>query len=106
MTSGRPFPFEQNAADDAQEMGERENLADGLRPLRHAAEGKHEAGEQDRRQKDEEGHLHRLKLVLGDGGEGDAHGEIGGDEDERDEREAAECCRASARERENARRPG
>ena len=77
--------FQQDAADDAQEMSERENFADRLRPVRHAAKGKHEAGEQDRRKEDEESHLHRLKLVLRDRGKGDAHGEVRGDEDERDD---------------------
>ena len=76
--------LQQDPADDAQKVRERQKFADRLRPARHAAEREHEAGEQDRRQEEEEGHLHGLQLVLGEGGKGDAHGEIGRDEDERD----------------------
>ena len=39
----------------------------------------------DRWKENEEGHLHRLELILGDGGKGDAHREVRGDEDERDD---------------------
>jgi hypothetical protein len=49
-------------------------------------------GEQEGGEEEEEGHLHRLELVVGDGGEGDSEGEIGPDEQEHDreqERQAA-----------------
>ena len=45
-------------------MRQRKDFAERLRPLRHAAKGKHEAGQQERRQKEEERHLHRLQLIL------------------------------------------
>ena len=51
---------------------------------RHAAEGEHEAGQEDRRQEEEERHLHRLQLVPRDGGDGVADGEVGGDEEQRE----------------------
>jgi hypothetical protein len=37
-------------------------------------------------------HLHRLELVLRDGGEGDAHGQIRGDEDERDDEQSGNAA--------------
>src|SRR5690606_4032515 len=55
--------FQQYAARDTQEMGEREGLAKPLRPLRHTPEREHEAGQQDGRQKEKHRHLHCLKLV-------------------------------------------
>jgi len=39
-------------------------FADDLGPARHAAKRKHESGEQNRREKDEESHLYRLQLFL------------------------------------------
>ena len=87
-------------------MREREDFADHLRPVRHAAKREHEAREQNRRQEDEERHLHRLELILRDGREGDAHGEIGGDEDERDQQQQKDAAHASAREKEAAPRSG
>ena len=74
--------LEQDAADDAQEVREGK-FADVLGPVRHPAEGEHEPREQERRQEKEEGHLHGLELVSRDGREGDAHGQVGGDEDQR-----------------------
>ena len=55
--------FQQNAANDAQKMSERESFSNHLGPTRHAAERKHETREQDRREKNEESHLHGLQLV-------------------------------------------
>ena len=40
---GRCVPFQQYAANDPQEMRERQDFADPLCPDRHAAKGKHEA---------------------------------------------------------------
>src|SRR5262249_44961040 len=40
---GEVSALERNAADDADEMGERQGLAYDLRPLRHAAEGEGKA---------------------------------------------------------------
>ena len=48
--------------------------------------GNSEARQQDIRQEEEERHLHRLQLVLGDGGEGVADGEVGGGEQRRQRR--------------------
>ena len=103
-TSAHAISFEQNAADDAQEMRERQDFADDLRPMRHAAERKHEAGEQDRRQEEEERHLHRLQLVLRDRREGDAHREVGGDEDERDDQQQRDAAQHRHVEEKVARR--
>src|SRR5260370_35056842 len=63
-------------------MGERESLSDHLSPTRHAAERKHETGEQDRRDKNEESHLHGLQLIFRDRGKRDAHRQVRDDEDE------------------------
>src|SRR5262249_48039463 len=60
-------PFQQNATDDAQKMRERKSFPDDLRPVRHAAEWKHEAGKKDRGKKNKESHLARLQLVFRDG---------------------------------------
>ena len=68
-------------------MGEGKNFADHLGPARHAAKRKHESREQDRRQKDKESHLHRLQLVLRDGGEGDSHRQVCNDEYKRDQQQ-------------------
>src|SRR5262245_26245874 len=62
-------------------MSEGKNLADHLCPPWHAAERKHETREQDRREKDEEGHLYSLQLVFSDRGKRDAHREVCDDED-------------------------
>src|SRR5256885_6724044 len=42
--------LQQNSPDDAQKMRQRKNFADDLGPVWHAAKGKHETGEQDRRE--------------------------------------------------------
>src|SRR6476620_12281690 len=68
-------------------MGERKNFADHLGPAWHTAKRKHESGEQNRREKDEESHLYRLQLVFRDGGEGDSHRQICDDEHERDQQQ-------------------
>src|SRR5260370_34861456 len=68
-------------------MGERKNFADHLGPAWHAAKRKHESGEQNRREKDEESHLYRLQLVFRGGGEGDSHRQIYDDEHERDQQQ-------------------
>src|SRR6266567_696613 len=68
--------FQKNAADDAHEMSEWQYFPNCLRPAGHSAEWKGEAGKQQRRQKEKESHLHRLKLVLGNRGKRDAHGKI------------------------------
>ena len=49
----------------------------------HAFEGKHEARQQDRGQEEKEGHLHGLKLRGGNRRDEQAHGQIGGNEDQR-----------------------
>ena len=54
--------LEHDFAHDAQKMRDRQAFADRFRPARHRGERKHETGKQDRRQKNEEGHLHRLHL--------------------------------------------
>src|SRR4051794_35871783 len=59
----RAVGLEKDTADDAQEVGERENFAEVLRPFGHAAERKHEARKQEGREEKEERHLQRLKLV-------------------------------------------
>src|SRR5882724_5711808 len=64
--------LEHQPTDDAQEMGDRNAFANRLRPARHAAEGKGESRQEDRRQQEEERHLHSLQLVLGDGRKGEA----------------------------------
>src|SRR3954470_5598054 len=84
--------LEEDAADDAQEMGEREYLANDLRPLRHPTEGKHETREKKRGEKEEERHLHGLKLILGNGRESDSHGEIRRDKRERHEEQQRETA--------------
>ena len=53
----------------------------------HAAKGKHETGEQDRREKNKERHLHCLQLVFRDRGKRYAHGEVRDNEDEGDPQE-------------------
>ena len=68
-------------------MRDRDGGAEGLRPFRHAAEGEHEAGEQDRRQHVEEGHLHRLQLCSGEGGDQEAEGEAADDKQKHAEAE-------------------
>ena len=75
--------LQHHAADDAQEMRQRQDFADPLRPHRHAAEREHEAAQQQRRQEEEERQLHRLHLALGHGREGEADREIGRDEKDR-----------------------
>src|SRR6185369_12218102 len=72
--------LEEDAADDPKEMGERQEFSDDLRPFGHAAEREHEPGEQQRREKEEKGHLHRLELVFCQGGKRDAHRQVCGDE--------------------------
>ena len=98
--SAMPFPLSRMPRTMRRKWVSGKDFADHLRPVRHAAERKHEPGKQDRRQEDEERHLHRLKLVLREGGKRDAHREIRRDEDQRDRAAAGECCRPSARERE------
>ena len=74
-------------------MGQGQDFADALGPERHAAEGEEVAGKEDRGEEDEEGHLHRLELILGDGGKHDAHGQIGQNKNKRGgekERDAAQ----------------
>ena len=73
--------LEQDAPGDPHEVSQRHNFTNGLRPDRHAPEGEQISGKQDGGQKDEEGHLHGLKLVLRNGGKHDPQGEIGRDED-------------------------
>src|SRR5262249_48623484 len=75
--------FQQNATNNAKKMSERESFPDYLRPMRHPAKRKHEAGEQNRREKDKKCHLHRLQLVLSDGGKGDPHRQVRNNEDKR-----------------------
>ena len=64
-------------------MREWQTFADVLCPRRHATKRKHVAGQQQRRQKKEERHLHRLQLVLGDGRERNAHREVSENEHQR-----------------------
>src|SRR6516165_5152839 len=59
--------LQKDAAHDTKKMREWKNFADHLGPARHAAERKHETGEQDRWKKYEERHLHGLQLVFRDG---------------------------------------
>src|SRR5262245_4415082 len=73
---GEAVPLQHDAADDADEMSEREHLADPLRPVRHAAEREGEARQQEIWQEEEERHLHGLELILGDSGECIADGEV------------------------------
>ena len=90
--SGRPLPFSMIPR-TMRRKWVRGALADPLRPAGHPAERKGKSGEQDARQEKEHGHLHRLKLVLGDGREGVADGEIGDDVDgerRRQQRERAD----------------
>src|SRR5512133_2481718 len=47
---GKAVPFEENATDNPEEMGERQNFADELCPFRHAPEREHESGEEQRRE--------------------------------------------------------
>jgi hypothetical protein len=54
--------LEHDRADDPQEMRQRENLTQRLRPFGMPRNGKHEARQQKRRQEEEEGELHRLHL--------------------------------------------
>ena len=87
--------LQHQAAHDAHEMGRRQDLADPLRPHRHAAEREHEARQQDRGQQEEDRGLHRLELVLGHRRDGEADREVGGDEQRRAEAEQREAALAS-----------
>ena len=69
--------LEQNTPDNAQKVGERQRLADVLGPDRHAPEGEHEAGKQNRGQEKEKGHLHGLQLVPRQGGKGQTDSDVG-----------------------------
>src|ERR1051326_9642594 len=74
-------------------MRRRQDFTDPLRPDRHALKWKCEAGEQNRRQKEEERHLHRLQLILRDRRKSIADRKIGNDEygeRAREQREGAE----------------
>lgn len=73
--------FEQDAAHDPDEMGERQALPDPLRPNRHPREWECEPGHHDIRQEEHDRHLHRLQLVPGDRGEGVTDRQVGGDEE-------------------------
>src|SRR5687768_1908981 len=75
--------LEEDAAYDAQKMGEWQARPDPLRPLGHPAKWKHESGEQNRWQEKEERHLHGLKLVSRQSRERDSHREVRRDEQER-----------------------
>ena len=97
ITSVKTVSFQQNSPHDAQEMGERQDFANVLRPARHPAKREHIAGQQQRRQEEEKRHLHRLKLVLGDGREGDADGEVRHDEQKRQHHQQRHAARQSAR---------
>ena len=92
-TSSRPFPLSRMPR-----TMRRKCVSGKTSPMycahdRHAAEREHEAREQERRQEEEERHLHRLELVLGERREGDAHGEVGDDEEERGHQQEAEVAR-------------
>src|SRR4030095_16358026 len=73
-------------------MRERKYFADRLRPVRHAAKWEHEPREEYGRKKDKERHLHRLKLIARDGGDGDAHREVRGDKHQRDDTEQRDAA--------------
>ena len=62
-------------------MRQRQDLADGLRPFRHAPEREHESGQQNRGQEEEESQLHGLHLGAGDRGESEAKCQVGHHED-------------------------
>src|SRR4051812_33715305 len=62
---GEVAVLEGDAADDAQEVGEGQDLREVLGGTRHPLEGEHEAGEQDVRQQKEHRHLHGLLLGPG-----------------------------------------
>ena len=68
--------FQENAANDAHEVSQRQHFSKRLRPAWHSAEGKGESGEQQRRQKEKESHLHGLQLVLRNRGERDSDREV------------------------------
>ena len=98
MANSKPIslqfaPFSMTAAHDAQEMGQRQKVSPTiLRPVRHAVEREHEAGQQDRRQEEEEGQLHRLHLRAREGRERVAEQHHRQHEDEHAERAA--CARS------------
>src|SRR5512145_2916620 len=88
---GRPVALQHYSADDTQEMRQRQDFAQRLRPPGHAAKRKHEPREQDRRQEEEHRHLHRLKLVLRHGREGEPDAEVGGYEEDHRRRQQREA---------------
>ena len=73
-------------------MGERQQLADHLRPARHAGEREHEPRQQDVGQEEHERHLDRLQLVLGDRRERVADRQIGGDEQRAQHRQQGDAA--------------
>ena len=89
--------LEHDGAHDADVMRQRQAFADPLRPVRHAGERKHEAGQQDVRQEEHHRHLHRLQLVLRQGREGVADRQVGGDEQGAERRQQEQVADAPAR---------
>src|SRR5690606_31642373 len=69
---------------DAVEVRQGERLREPLRRARHPFEGEHEAREQDVRQEEEEGELHRLLLRRDERREEEPYREASGDERDRD----------------------
>src|SRR5262245_54498568 len=84
--------LEHDPAHDAKIMGERQELADPLRPRGHAREWEHETRKQDVGQEEHHRHLHRLQLVLRDGRKGVTDRKIGGDEQRAEQREQEEAA--------------
>lgn len=56
-------PLEHDATYKPQEVGQRKDLTQYLRPMRHTFIREHEAGQQQGRQEEKETHLHSLHLA-------------------------------------------
>ena len=91
---GEAAALERDAAHDAQEVGERQAPARATAPAAAcASNGNMKPLQQDVRQEEEERHLHRLLLRLGERREEQAERQVGGDEHERRARRAAAASR-------------
>lgn len=73
---GPSVAFEHDAADEAVEISQWQQVANKLRPVGHALKGEHEAGEQNVGQKIEKRKLHGLQLILRQRGKSDSYRQI------------------------------
>ena len=77
--------FEHDAANEPVEIRQGQQVAEKLRPARHALKRKHEPRQQNVRQKVKDGELYGLQLILRQRRKRDADGEVGGDEKQCDQ---------------------